>query len=53
MYQMKRVIDHSNSTSFEDAAVMRCFEFQEQLADVSFDGRKVRFPDAPPKASCA
>jgi len=49
---MTRVVDHSNSTSFEDAAVMRCFEFQEQLADVSFDGKKVRLTDALPKASC-
>jgi len=28
------------------------FEFLKQLADVPFDGRKVRFPDALPKASC-
>ena len=28
------------------------FEFLKQLADVSFDGGKVRFPDSPPKASC-
>jgi len=49
---MTRVVGHSNSTSFEDAAVMRCFEFQEQLADVSFDGKKVRLTDTLPKASC-
>ena len=49
---MTRVVDLSNSTSFEDAAVMRCFEFLKQLVNVSFDGRKVRLPDAPPKASC-
>ena len=70
---MTRVVDLSNSPSFEDAAVMKFFasstrnllpilysivhatqffEFLKQLADVSFDGRKVRFLDAPPKASC-
>ena len=49
---MTRVVDLSNSTSFEDAAVMQCFEFLKQLADISFDGKKVRLPDAPPKASC-
>jgi hypothetical protein len=27
-------------------------EFLKQLADVSFDGKKGRFPDALPKASC-
>ena len=115
MHRMTRVVDLSNSTSFEDATVMKffqpstrnllahgaaagarhpivlsvvgterlsesgsCFrakiaqeklisgssilfsivratqffEFLKQLADVSFDGGKVRFPDAPPKASC-
>ena len=49
---MTKVVDLSNSTSFEDAAVMRCFEFQEQLADVSFDGKKVRLPGVLSKASC-
>ena len=28
------------------------FEFLKQLADISFDGRKVRLPDALSKASC-
>jgi hypothetical protein len=70
---MTRVVDESNSPSFEDAAVMKFFassthnllailysivhatqflESLKQLADVSFDGKKRRFPDAPPKASC-
>ena len=70
---MTRVVDVSNSPSFEDAAVMKFFassttnllailysivhaaqfhEFLKQLADVSFDGKKGRFPDALPKASC-
>jgi len=62
---MTAVVDISNSASFEDAAVMKFFEAStrnllargaaagvKQLADVSFDGGKVRFPDAPPKASC-
>jgi uncharacterized protein YbjT (DUF2867 family) len=110
---MTRVVDLSNCTSFEDAAVMKFFEasthsllaqeaaagvrhdalsvvgaerlsesgyfrskiareklikgssilysivhatqfleFLKQLADVSFDGKKGRFPDALPKASC-
>ena len=31
---------------------MKFFEFLKQLADVSFDGRKVRFPGALLKASC-
>ena len=31
---------------------MNFFEFLKQLADVSFDGRKVRFPGALLKASC-
>ena len=28
------------------------FEFLKQLADISFDGKKVRLPDALSKASC-
>ena len=49
---MTRVVDLSNSTSFEDAAVMQCFEFLKQLAGTPFDGKQVRLPDALPKASC-
>ncbi len=49
---MTRMVALSNSTSFEDAAVMQCFELQEQLDDISFGGKKGRFPDALPKASC-
>lgn len=60
---MPTVVDPSNSTSSEDAAVIkffepsivhttRLFEFLKQLAGISSDGRKVRFPDAQPKASC-
>ena len=49
---MTRVVDLSNSTSFEDAAVMQCFEFLKQVAGIPFDGEQVRLPDALPKASC-
>ena len=65
MHQMTRVVDLSNSASFEDASVMKFFEAStrnllaqgaaagvKQLADISFDGGKVRLPDALPKASC-
>jgi hypothetical protein len=52
MHRMTRVVALSNSTSFEDAAVMQCFEFQEQLVDIPFGGKKVRLPDALCKASC-
>ena len=50
---MTRVVDLSNSTSIEDAAVMQCFEFLKQLAGIPFDAKQGRVPDAPPKASCA
>jgi hypothetical protein len=49
---MTRVVGVSNSPSFEDASLMQSFEIPEQPADVSFDSRKGRFPDALPKASC-
>ena len=62
---MTRVVGASNSPSFGDAAVLKFFQpstrnllAQEadagvkQLADISFDGGKVRLPDALLKASC-
>ena len=49
---MTRVVDLSNSTSIEGAALMQCFEFLKQLADIPFDGKLVPLPDALPKASC-
>jgi hypothetical protein len=52
MHRMTRVVDPSNSTSFEDSAVMQFFAFLKQLADISFDGKKVRLTDALSKASC-
>jgi len=41
-----------SSILFSIVHATQFFEFLKQLADVSFDGGKVRFPDAPPKASC-
>jgi hypothetical protein len=60
---MPTAVAPSNSTSFEDAAVMklvepfivhatRLVEFLKQFTDISFDRRKARLPDALLKASC-
>ncbi|HXJ15393.1 MAG TPA: hypothetical protein VNH19_24235 [Candidatus Limnocylindrales bacterium] len=49
---MTRAVDLSNSASFEDVAVMQCFEFLKQPAGIPFDSNQVRFPDPLPKASC-
>jgi hypothetical protein len=49
---MTSIVDLSNPTSFVDAAVMQCFEFQKQLVGIPFDRKQVRFPDELPKASC-
>jgi len=41
-----------SSILFSIVHATQFFEFLKQLADVSFDGKKGRFPDALPKASC-
>ena len=49
---MTSVVDLSNSTSLDDATVMKFFEFLKKPAYIAFDGRKMRLPDALPKTSC-
>ena len=41
-----------SSILFSIVHATQFFEFLKQLADISFDGKKVRLPDALSKASC-